>query len=174
MRMKQKIPKRIIQVWGSLSPSAAGADKSAGLPLFGKASATNLRLLHPDYEYLLFDDAAIWQTLRTAITGIENRVAVPLKLQRTDGSVLACTTMPLPDGATMLTFQDITDAENVERALRERNEALEAADRIKIGFVNHVSYQLRSPLTSIIGFVRQAAIGDPLMSYEDRVKAAMA
>jgi hypothetical protein len=29
----------------------------------------------------------------------------------------------------MLTFQDITDTENVERALRERNEALEPPTR---------------------------------------------
>jgi signal transduction histidine kinase len=100
----------------------------------------------------LFDDAATWQTLRGAITGIENRVAVPLKLERKDGSVLDCMTMPLPDGATMLTFQDITDTENVERALRERNEALEAADQMKVDFVHHVSYELRSPLTNIIGF----------------------
>src|SRR3954447_26916112 len=100
----------------------------------------------------LFDDAATWQTLREAITGIENRVAVPLKLERKDGSVLDCMTMPLPDGATMLTFQDITDTENVERALRERNEALEAADQMKVDFVHHVSYELRSPLTNIIGF----------------------
>ncbi len=100
----------------------------------------------------LFDDAATWQTLRGAITGIENRIAIPLKLERRDGSVLNCMTMPLPDGATMLTFQDITDTENVERALRERNEALETADQMKVDFVHHVSYELRSPLTTIIGF----------------------
>ena len=100
----------------------------------------------------LFDDAAIWQKLREAITAIENRVEVPLKLERKDGSVLDCMTMPLPDGATMLTFQDITDTENVERALRERNEALETADQMKVDFVHHVSYELRSPLTTIIGF----------------------
>jgi signal transduction histidine kinase len=100
----------------------------------------------------LFDDAAIWQTIREAITAIENRVEVPLKLERKDGSVLDAMTMPLPDGATMLTFQDITDTENVERALRERNEALETADQMKVDFVHHVSYELRSPLTTIIGF----------------------
>ena len=66
--------------------------------------------------------------------------------------MLECMTMPLPDGATMLTFQDITDTENVERALRERNEALETADQMKVDFVHHVSYELRSPLTTIIGF----------------------
>jgi signal transduction histidine kinase len=100
----------------------------------------------------LFDDAHIWRTIREAITAIENRVDVPLKLDRKDGSVLDCMTRPLPDGATMLTFQDITDTENVERALRESNEALEAADQMKVDFVHHVSYELRAPLTTIIGF----------------------
>ena len=100
----------------------------------------------------LFDDAATWRTIREAITAIENRVEVPLKLERKDGSVLDCMTRPLPDGATMLTFQDITDTENVERALRERAEALETADQMKVDFVHHVSYELRSPLTTIIGF----------------------
>ncbi len=108
----------------------------------------------------LFDDAATWRTLREAITRIENRVEVPLKLERKDGSVLDCMTMPLPDGATMLTFQDITDTENVERALRERNEALETADQMKVDFVHHVSYELRSPLTTIIGFAH--FLSDPV------------
>ena len=100
----------------------------------------------------LFDDATAWRTLREAITAIENRAQAGLKLERKDGSVLDCMTMPLPDGATMLTFQDISDTENVERALRERNEALEAADQMKVDFVHHVSYELRAPLTTIIGF----------------------
>jgi signal transduction histidine kinase len=100
----------------------------------------------------LFDDADAWRTIREAITAIENRMDVPLKLERKDGSVLDCMSRPLPDGATMLTFQDITDTENVERALRESNEALEAAGQMKIDFVHHVSYELRAPLTTIIGF----------------------
>jgi signal transduction histidine kinase len=107
----------------------------------------------------LFDDAHTWRIIREAVTRIGNRVAVPLKLERKDGSVLDCMTMPLPDGATMLTFQDITDTENVERALRERNEALETADQMKVDFVHHVSYELRSPLTTIIGFAH--LLNDP-------------
>ena len=107
----------------------------------------------------LFDDAATWRTIRDAVTRIDNRTQVPLKLERKDGSVLDCMAMPLPDGATMLTFQDITDTENVERALRERNEALETADQMKVDFVHHVSYELRSPLTTIIGFAH--LLNDP-------------
>jgi signal transduction histidine kinase len=100
----------------------------------------------------LFDEPNVWRQIREAITSIENRVDVPLKLERKDGSVVNGMIRPLPDGASMLTFQDITDTENVERALRERNEALEAADQMKVDFVHHVSYELRAPLTTIIGF----------------------
>ena len=97
-------------------------------------------------------DDPIWPALRATITAIDNREPVTGRLERRDGSVVDCATVPLPDGATLVTFQDVTDSVNVERALRERNEALEDADKIKIDFVHHVSYELRSPLTNIIGF----------------------
>lgn len=105
------------------------------------------------------DDNAIWRNLRAAITAIEGREPIVARVERRDGVMIDMTTMPLPDGATLVTFQDVTDTVNVERALRERNEALEAADGIKIEFVHHVSYELRSPLTNIIGFAN--LLGDP-------------
>ncbi len=60
--MAENIPKRIIQAWGTLSQtSPVSADKGADLPLFAKASAANLRLINPDFEYLFFDDSRIEQ-----------------------------------------------------------------------------------------------------------------
>jgi signal transduction histidine kinase len=100
-----------------------------------------------------------WQALRQVVTAMDSREAISGRLERRDGSVVDCMTAPLPDGATLVTFQEVTDTVNVERALRERNEALEDADKIKIDFVHHVSYELRSPLTNIIGFVH--LLGDP-------------
>jgi signal transduction histidine kinase/uncharacterized membrane protein YciS (DUF1049 family) len=120
---------------------------------------------HPHIERVtalcqpLHGDDPLWQALREVVTAIDSRKAVSGRLERRDGSVVDCTTVPLPGGATLVTFHDVTDSVNVERALRERNEALEEADRIKIDFVHHVSYELRSPLTNIIGFVH--LLGDP-------------
>ena len=94
-----------------------------------------------------------------AVTAIEGRDTVTGRLERSDGSVVDLVTVPLPDGATLVTFLDVTDTINVERALRERNEALEAADALKVDFVHHVSYELRSPLTNIIGFAE--LLGEP-------------
>src|SRR5262247_3047885 len=113
-----------------------------------------------DWTQPLHGDDPIWQRLRATITAIDNREPAIGRLERRHGSVVDCATMPLPDGATLVTFQDVTDTVNVERALRERNEALKAADKLKTDFVHHVSYELRSPLTNIIGFAH--FLGDPV------------
>ena len=107
----------------------------------------------------LHGDAPAWRALREVVTAMDSREATRGRLERRDGTVVDSTTVPLPDGATLATFHDVTASVNVERALRERNEALEDADKIKIDFVHHVSYELRSPLTNIIGFVH--LLGDP-------------
>jgi signal transduction histidine kinase len=107
----------------------------------------------------LHGDDKIWQSLRQAVTAMDGREPLSGRLERRDGSVVVCSTVPLPAGATLVAFHDVTDSVNVERALRERNDALEDSDRIKVNFVHHVSYELRSPLTNIIGFVH--LLGDP-------------
>jgi len=107
----------------------------------------------------LYQDENLWQRLRTTTTAIEDRESVKQRLELRSGAVVDLVTVPLPDGATLVTFLDVTDTVNVERALRERNDALEAADALKIDFVHHVSYELRSPLTNIIGFAH--FLGEP-------------
>ncbi len=106
---------------------------------------THCRMLH--------DDPRTWQLIGREVTGIsDHRQPVEGQMTRPDLSVIDFATLPLPDGGTLLTFADVTVSKRYERALRERNEALEAADRQKSQFISHVSYELRTPLTNIIGF----------------------
>ncbi|WP_051881945.1 PAS domain-containing sensor histidine kinase [Parvularcula oceani] len=85
----------------------------------------------------------------------EDRVAsVGDEIALEDGKSYLYATSPLPDGATLLTFLDITDAKERQKELETRNQILEETDRIKTRFVDHISYQLRDPLTSIIGFAQ--------------------
>lgn len=99
------------------------------------------------------DDPTPWERTRDAVVDVQDeRAAFDGQTTLENGRVLAYAGVPLPDGATMMTYVDITDSKRVERALIERNEALEASDRLKNTFISHVSYELRTPLTNIIGF----------------------
>jgi signal transduction histidine kinase len=95
---------------------------------------------------------------RAALIGELVRSATRERQQRggrvafSDGRHFEFAAVPLPDGNALFTMLDISDSRKIERALRERAEALEAADRVKTAFVANMSYELRTPLTSISGF----------------------
>jgi signal transduction histidine kinase len=102
---------------------------------------------------VLYDAPEEWERTKAAVTAIvAERRPYESQFDRPDGSVLSSAALPLPDGGTLLTYVDVSDSKRVERALIERTEALEAADRLKTAFISHVSYELRTPLTNIIGF----------------------
>ena len=67
--------------------------------------------------------------------------------------------VPLPDGNALFTMLDISDSRRVESVLRERADALEEANKVKATFVANMSYELRTPLTSISGFAEMLQQG---------------
>jgi signal transduction histidine kinase len=94
-----------------------------------------------------------WKTFTRIITSFnDERTQTSGKLELKTGLVLDYAVIPLPNAQTMLTFVNVTDSELAERALKDKNEALKKADELKNAFVEHMSYELRSPLTNIIGF----------------------
>ena len=81
------------------------------------------------------------------------------RISLTDGRHFEFAAVPLPDGNALFTLVDVTDSTRIEAALRERATALEQADRVKTDFVANMSYELRTPLTSIGGFAEMLSEG---------------
>jgi signal transduction histidine kinase len=107
----------------------------------------------------LVSGSSAWDEVKFGVTRLDvERKPISGKIGTTD-RVLQFTAVPLPDGNTLLTFADISDSTRMERALRDRADALEAADRLKNMFLSNVSYEIRTPLTSVLGFAEGLQMG---------------
>ncbi|MCO5063805.1 MAG: ATP-binding protein [Rhizobiaceae bacterium] len=110
------------------------------------------------------DDVAInspWGELMADITGFDaSRRDRQDQTELKSGTVLRYAVISLPNDQVMVTFIDVTASVNVERALQEKNDALQRAYQLKNDFVQHVSYELRTPLTNIRGFAEVLAMGE--------------
>lgn len=127
------------------------------------------------------DGATIWRDLKRSIIDLNpTRSDRQGRITRADGKLIDYAVVRLPDGQTMMTFLDVTESANYQRVLKERNDALITADRLKDAFVQNVSYELRSPLTNIIGFADLLASGvagelnEKQRSYTDFIRASSA
>ena len=124
------------------------------------------------------DGASIWRDLKRGIIDLNpTRSDQTGRINRSDGRLLDYAITRLPDGQTMMTFLDVTESASYSRVLKERNDALVAADVLKDAFVENVSYELRSPLTNIIGFAEMLATdAGPLnqrqSAYVDYIRAS--
>jgi signal transduction histidine kinase len=102
-----------------------------------------IKLRNPERAKLMTD------LVRSATTDRQQRGG---RVALADGRHFEFAAVPLPDGNALFTMLDITDSRRAEQALRDRAKALETADKVKTAFVANMSYELRTPLTSISGF----------------------
>ena len=100
--------------------------------------------------------AQVREMVRDTTTGRQSGTG---RVSMTDGRHFEYAAVPLPDGNALFTMVDVTDSTRIEAALRERATGLEEADKIKTDFVAGMSYELRTPLTSIGGFAEMLSQG---------------
>jgi signal transduction histidine kinase len=108
--------------------------------------------LVPVFARKLVNPAEAAQIREMVRKTMNDRESASGRITMTDGRQFQFAAVPLPDGNALLTMLDVTDSSRIEAALRERATALEQADRVKTDFVANMSYELRTPLTSIGGF----------------------
>lgn len=122
-----------------------------------------------------------WRDIHSTVCGLpDERITRTFEARMDNGQVLALVVTPLPEGASLLTVEDVTSTVNAARMLKERNDALESASRslkekndalndmnaalqssaqFRSDFIHNVSFELRLPLTSVIGISQMLAAG---------------
>jgi len=122
-------------------------------------------------------DSSDWDAVRGLVTGAGLREELTGEMEREDDVTLRYAAVPMPDGATLMSFVDLTDRLRAEQSLSEKNEALLTATQLKTDFISHVSYQLIVPLTSIMGFteaLRAGIAGSPNRKQDEYLGLVMA
>lgn len=127
----------------------------------------------------IIHDLQFWRELKARVADPDPQARAPIagETRTSDRRVVAFQTRPLPDGATLVGFSDITATRELEQAVLERSEALAESQRLKREFVGNVSYELRTPLTTIIGYselleMQAAGVSDAFKSYVGAVRQA--
>ncbi len=122
----------------------------------------------------LMHDRTFWREMKARVADPDPQARAPVtgEIRTSDQRIVTYQTRPLPDGATLIGFADVTATRKLEEAVIARSEALADAERLKRDFVGNVSYELRTPLTTIIGYSELLeSLGDHL---GDRAKGHVA
>jgi signal transduction histidine kinase len=124
-------------------------------------------------------DRNFWTELKGRVADPDPQARAPTtgEVRTSDGRIVVYQSRPLPDGATLVAFTDVTDTRKLESALAARETALADAERLKRDFVGNVSYELRTPLTTIIGYSELLersgdALPERLRGHASAVKSA--
>ena len=94
-------------------------DREPHVAEIAEASRKLFQDVEDDAKWVSFKEVIIRRTL--------DRTAGVTMIERSDGSVLRHAAVPLPDGAMLHTYLDVSDSARIERELRQRADAMEKA-----------------------------------------------
>ncbi|MEK9752626.1 MAG: ATP-binding protein [Rhodospirillaceae bacterium] len=132
-------------------------------PHLSEAVERTRKLIPPPEGEGTWNDETWRRHRELTVTRMLSRAGTKGRQTLANGTVVDYATQPLPDGAVLLTYLDVTDSSRVEQALRNQADAYREADRMKSSFIASVSHEVRTPMNTIIGFadmLRQNYFGD--------------
>ncbi len=97
------------------------------------------------------NESKIWRKMMMDIVSLRQSTKGNFLLE--NDRMIEYSYIPLPDGSHLMSFVDVSDRWRFEQTLKERTQTLERTDRLKSDFIALVSYELRSPLNTIAGFI---------------------
>lgn len=106
----------------------------------------------------LFPDIGDWPArVEALVPRYLGRATGQEQWRRSDGRIVETCHIPLPDGAVLLRFTDITHRVQNETELQARVDTVEDALRVNSQSLAHLSHELRVPLNTISGFAQLLA-----------------
>ena len=94
-----------------------------------------------------------WKRYKNRVMQIvTDRIPKHRLIRRNDNSTLEFSYIPLPDGSHMMSYRDITDRIELKTAYEERIKAQKESEQLKSEFISNMSFEMRSPLSTIIGY----------------------
>lgn len=113
------------------------------MPHISKILETTKEIYQPnDWEQFKTDETLV----------ITNKITDEKHIKLRNNKYISRKTIILPDGSVLVTYHEITATKLLEQSLREKNNMLKELSNLKSNLFANISYELRSPLTSIMGF----------------------
>jgi signal transduction histidine kinase len=114
-----------------------------------------------DHGVRLCEGSDHWDELRARVCdpSPQSRRDTEGRLVLFDERILSWRTRPLPDGATLVAWDDITAAERYAVQLQLAAETAQEADALKTDFVRNIAYQLKNPLNPIKAYTEFLLMG---------------
>jgi len=154
LRMSVAFPQLDVKVVGTHAGISIGEDGPSQMGL------EDLAMMRAQPNFTVFYPCDAVSTERLMAVAASRPGPAYIRTSRPKTPVIYGNDEPFPIGGAKVVRQNAGDKVTVVAAGVTLFEALKAADKLKTDFVHHVSYELRSPLTNIIGFAH--FLGDPV------------
>ncbi|MDR1234221.1 MAG: PAS-domain containing protein [Holosporales bacterium] len=117
-----------------------------------RAFGTNVKDFIVSSSELFSSDGEVERLISKFVGMVAQRMDFSDTIALINGKTINYNYIPLPYGLHLLRFSDTTDKASLEKALQEKTVIVSQIDKLKFNLISNISFELRAPLNTIIGF----------------------